>query len=412
MSNMPKFPSTSSASRYLTDEQVAQFAKELEAIRDDAMAKVGQEDADYIRGVYNQVRYSEIAGRTLLGTLGWLPPAWLAGVALLSFSKIVDNMELGHNVMHGQFDWMNDPAFNGANFEWDNACAGPLWRHYHNYMHHTYTNVLGKDHDIGYNLVRMHEDQPWAPSDLFNLPKTAALALLFQWAVGYHDIQVSVDEYADDPKLKEIMTDKTHAMFKKMGRQIAKDYVFFPAISTVNAIPTFFGNMAANVNRNVWSFAVIFCGHFTADAEMFEDNVENETRGEWYIRQIKGSSNISGGKIMHFMSGNLSHQIEHHLFPDMPSNRYAEVAPKVKALCEKYGINYNTGNFGKQFSEVMFRIAKYSVPTKQDFVDWKNRTTPRRKYEQTPARNFQKNFKTIGMNLLPNFVKRPLRYLS
>ena len=179
MSNMPKFPAETSRSRYLTQEQTQQFAKELEALRDEMMAKVGEEDANYIRSVARKVRNSEIAGRTLLGTLGWLPPAWLAGVALLSFSKIVDNMELGHNVMHGQYDFMNDPKFSGANFEWDNACAAPLWKHYHNYMHHTYTNILGKDHDVGYNLVRMDEKQPWAPSDLFNLPKTAALALLF-----------------------------------------------------------------------------------------------------------------------------------------------------------------------------------------------------------------------------------------
>jgi len=201
MSVMPQMPATMSRSVHLTDRQVEAFAQELNQLRDQILAKVGEEDANYIRSVQRKVRNSEIAGRTLLGTLGWLPPAWLAGTALLSFSKIVDNMELGHNVMHGQYYFMNDPKFSGANFEWDNACAGPLWKHYHNYMHHTYTNILGKDHDVGYNLVRMDEKQPWAPSDLFNLPKTAALALLFEWAVGYHDIQVAVDEYKDDPQL-------------------------------------------------------------------------------------------------------------------------------------------------------------------------------------------------------------------
>ena len=41
-------------------------------------------------------------------------------------------------------------------------------------------------------------------------------------------------------------------------------------------------------------------------------------------------------KAMHLMTGNLSHQIEHHLFPDLPSNRYAEIAPRVEALFDKY----------------------------------------------------------------------------
>ena len=401
MSVMPQMPAKMSRSVHLTDRQVEAFAQELNQLRDQIFAKVGEEDANYIRSVQRKVRNSEIAGRTLLGTLGWLPPAWLAGTVLLSFSKIVDNMELGHNVMHGQYDFMNDPKFSGANFEWDNACAAPLWKHYHNYMHHTYTNIMGKDHDVGYNLVRMDEKQPWAPSDLFNLPKTLALALLFQWAVGYHDIQVAVDEYKDDPELESIMKSKLSAMYKKMGRQVVKDYVFFPAISTVNFIPALTGNMTANVARNVWSFMIIFCGHFTADAEMFEDNLENETRGEWYIRQIKGSSNISGGKFFHFMTGNLSHQIEHHVFPDMPSLRYQEFAPQLKALCEKYGINYNTGNLAKQFSEVLIRIGKFSVPSK---ADWKQHQTAKikhkyRKYAQAPGRNLKKAFAIAGIKI-------------
>ena len=413
MSNMPKFPAETSRSRYLTQEQTQQFAKELEALRDNIMAKVGEEDANYIRSVARKVRNSEIAGRTLLGTLGWLPPAWLAGVALLSFSKIVDNMELGHNVMHGQFDFMNDPNFSGANFEWDNACAGPLWKHYHNYMHHTYTNILGKDHDVGYNLVRMSPEQAWGPSDLFNLPKTVALALLFQWAVGYHDIQVSVDEYKDDPQLNQIMKSKTRTMLKKMGRQVVKDYVFFPAISTVNFIPAFTGNLTANVARNVWSWGIIFCGHFTAEAEMFENNIENETRGEWYIRQIKGSSNITGGKFFHFMTGNLSHQIEHHVFPDMSSLRYQELAPQLKSLCEKYGINYNTGSLSKQLTEVMIRIAKYSVPSKKDLQEYRQAKIEHkeRQYQIEPAKLF---FKGMGLGLkdaIPNFIKNPIKFM-
>ena len=85
------------------------------------------------------------------------------------------------------------------------------------------------------------------------------------------------------------------------------------------------------------------CGHFPEGVETFERKSipDNETRGEWYLRQMLGSANISGSKAMHLMSGNLSHQIEHHLFPDLPSNRYAEIAPKVQALFEKYDLNYH-----------------------------------------------------------------------
>ena len=148
-----------------------------------------------------------------------------------------------------------------------------------------------------------------------------------------------------------------------MVRPVVKDYVFFPLIAGPNALPVFAGNAVANVIRSLWSSAVIFNGHFTEDAETFEpDNTENETKAEWYLRQIRGSSNFTGTEWLHILSGNLSHQIEHHLFPDMPANRYAEVAPKIKALCQEYGIHYNEASFMKQFWSVWVRLAVCSLP--------------------------------------------------
>ena len=89
-------------------------------------------------------------------------------MARLSLSKILDNMEIGHNVMHGQYDWMGDPGLNSRMYEWDNVCPSDQWKYSHNYIHHTYTNILGKDRDIGYGILRMDEDQPWQPYYLGN----------------------------------------------------------------------------------------------------------------------------------------------------------------------------------------------------------------------------------------------------
>jgi fatty acid desaturase len=94
--------------------------------------------------------------------LGFLPPMWLAGVAALAVSKILDNMEIGHNVMHGQYDWMGDPALTPRSSSGTRG-AGVHWKHSHNYLHHTYTNIVGKDRDIGYGILRMTEEQPGAP---------------------------------------------------------------------------------------------------------------------------------------------------------------------------------------------------------------------------------------------------------
>ena len=119
----------------------------------------------------------------------------------------------------------------------------------------------------------------------------------------------------------------------------------------------------ANAIRNVWAFMIIFCGHFPDGAEHFtKEDVANETRGQWYARQLRGSANLAGGRLLDLMSGNLSYQIEHHAYPDMPSNRYTEIAPRVKALCEEHGITYTTGSLARQFGQVVRTITKLALP--------------------------------------------------
>ncbi|WP_419716479.1 fatty acid desaturase family protein [Acinetobacter bereziniae] len=351
-----------SKSKHLNPEQTAEFGRRVDEIRREVVESLGEQDAKYIYKIRNFVRYSEIASRGMLMFGGWIPPVWVIGTGLLGISKIVENMELGHNVMHGQFDWLNDPSLNGANYDWDTMATGDDWKYTHNYVHHTYTNIVGKDHDVGYGLLRVSESQKWEPRFLFNIPLAIQLMVFFEWYVGVQNLHLEDALVYKTKTWKQVWADATKFR-KKARRQILKDYVFFPLIAGPNALPVLAGNAIANVIRSLWSSAVIFNGHFTEDAETFEaDNVENETRAEWYLRQIRGSSNFTGTDWLHILSGNLSHQIEHHLFPDMPANRYAEVAPKIKALCAEYDINYNEANFFKQFGSVWVRLARCSLP--------------------------------------------------
>ena len=109
--------------------------------------------------------------------------------------------------------------------------------------------------------------------------------------------------------------------------------------------------MTANLIRNVWSYMIIFCGHFPEDVQEFSiEETKAETRGQWYFRQVLGSANLTGGKLFHILSGNLSFQIEHHLFPDIPAHRHAEIAPEVQEICRRYGVPYNKGPLPQQFA--------------------------------------------------------------
>lgn len=348
-------------SRSLTPAELDKLAAELDAIRQQTLSDLGEADAKYIRRIVASVRYTAMAGRGLL-FLGWFPPAWLAGTGLLAVAKILENMELAHNVMHGQYDWMNEPTLNGQRYEWDTVGTSDNWRKTHNFKHHTYTNVQGMDDDVGYGLLRIFPEQRWHPFYLGQPLYALMLALLFQWGVAIQDLEIG--RYLKGKMSKSEFEQRWQPVKQKITRQLFRDYVFFPVIAGPAFLPVLLGNLTANGLRNLWTFSIIFCGHFTEDAEIFPKSVvKDESRGHWYYRQIRGSSNLSGGKLLHLLSGNLSHQIEHHLFPDIPAHRYAEIAPKVRDICERYGIHYNTGRFSKQFGQVLWRILRHSLPS-------------------------------------------------
>ena len=336
------------------------MAAELDQLRKDTLAKVGQEDRAYIERIIQWVRYSEAAGRGLL-MLGWLPPFWLLGTASLSLSKILENMELGHNVMHGQYDWMREAELNGQKYDWDNVCPGDQWRHSHNFMHHTYTNIVGKDRDVGYGILRLFPDQPWYPAALAQPLYALILALAFEWGVALHDLEFE-KIFKGEKTVAQLLTE-LKPIGAKVKRQVLKDYVVFPLLAGPSFLPVLLGNFSANIVRNLWAFTIIFCGHFTEEVETFPvESLAQESRGQWYRRQILGSSNIEGGPWFHILSGNLSHQIEHHLFPDVPAWRYAEMAPRVKAIARKYGLRYHSGSLGQQVLAAGRRILRYALP--------------------------------------------------
>ena len=361
MANPTFTPSKStSAAAHLTDEQVEALGAELDAIRAEVVGSLGEADAHYIRKVIAVQRYLEMGGRGAL-IFSLFPPAWLAGTAALSVAKILDNMEIGHNVLHGQWDWMRDPKIHSTTWEWDHATPAKSWKQSHNYEHHTFTNVRGKDRDLGYSVMRVTPEQEWKPGDLIQPLTNLGLSLIFEWGIALYDLEV--DRVQDGTKSKEQFKAELKGLWRKARRQLAKDYVLFPLLSGPGFLHTAAANLTANVVRNVWSHAVIFCGHFPDGTETFEEErLEGETKGQWYVRQMLGSANLTGGPLFHIMTGNLSHQIEHHLFPDVPSNRYAEIAPKVREICERYGLPYTAGSLPKQYSKVLRKIARLAFP--------------------------------------------------
>jgi NADPH-dependent stearoyl-CoA 9-desaturase len=406
----------------LTQEQIEELGREFDAIHDEVYSELGERDSNYIRRTIKLHRRLVLAARAmLLGSR--YRPLWLGGTAALSVAKILENMEIGHNVMHGQWDWMNDPDINSQNWDWDTASPADAWRHSHNYEHHTFTNIRGKDRDLGYEIMRIDPHQKWHPVYLLQPLYNLVLMGFFEWGVALHDL--NFDAIHSGEKSKAKVGKELKAIGVKARKQIVKDYIAFPLLSGAAAAlaavlrrsssgqpgsassgrglfsakressspgrgllsakqessspgrkesgssssarssfeATLAANFTANIVRNVWAYSIIFCGHFPDQTYTFSQaEVEHETRGGWYVRQLLGSANIDGGPLFHLLAGNLSFQVEHHLYPDMPSSRYAEIAPRVREICRRYGLPYNIGPLSKQLGTVHRTILRLAFP--------------------------------------------------
>lgn len=345
---------------HLNQADLEQLAAELEAIRRDVEDSRGAKDRAYIRRAIAFQRVLDLAARLVIaGTSGRV--GWAVGTATLALAKSIENMELAHNIGHGQWDWMNDPEIHSNTWEWDMAGVSSQWRYSHNYRHHVFTNVIGVDDDLGFGVLRVTRDQEWRRSNLYQPVRNILLAVMFEWGIAAHGLH-SAHERASTPAERSA---HTHALLRKMAHQAGKDFVFFPALSLRKWRRTLLANLVANLLRNVWANVVILCGHFADGAEKFDPaTLDGETKPEWYLRQMLGTANFDAGPVLAFLSGNLCYQIEHHLFPDLPSNRYAEIAPRIRSLCAKYDLPYTTGPLVRQYLLTFRTIVKLALPNR------------------------------------------------
>jgi linoleoyl-CoA desaturase len=384
----------------LSPEQIENLALEFDAIRDRVRAELGERDRRYIESMIEMHRRLGAIARALLLASNFRP-VQVAGASALSAAKILENMEIGHNVLHGQWDWMNDPRIHSSTWDWDTASTAEAWKHSHNYIHHTFTNIRGKDKDLGYEIMRIDPEQPWHPVYLFQPLYNLLLAAFFEWGVAVHDLDF--EAIRKGTKSKAQVKRELAGIREKAKSQVVKDYIAWPLLSglatagtelALEAIAdrrdagrrrrrgglagsvrraldkgaraygaTAKANATANVARNLWAYAIIFCGHFPDQTYTFsEEEVADESPGAWYVRQLVGAANIEGSPMFHVASGNLGYQVEHHLFPDLPSTRYAEIAPQVKDVCARYGLPYNSGPFSQQLGMVQRTILRLAFP--------------------------------------------------
>jgi linoleoyl-CoA desaturase len=343
-----------------SDATLEDIAREFDAIHRDVREDLGERDVAYIRRMIATQRGLDAGGRVLL-LVARFPPALLAGTALLAAAKTLENIEIGHSVVHGQWDWMGDPQIHSSTWAWDAVWTSHSWKRSHNYRHHTFTNVIGLDRDLGYSSLRVMPEQSWKPIYLLQPLYFLAIGALFEWAIALYDLEL--DEVRAGKREWAEARSEFAAFIRKAARQVAKDYVLLPLAARRSRRRALAGAVLANVARSVWTQTVVYCGHIPGGPQTFTvEEYENESKGGRYVRQLTGSCNIEGGPIFNVMSGHLGFQIEHHLFPALPTNRYPEISKRVRSVCERYGLPYATGSLSHQYGAVVKKVLRLAFP--------------------------------------------------
>lgn len=361
--------------KWISDEErLRKFGEAIDAIRTKIEAKIGKEDVDYIKRVDRFSRAMEVAGRTLLH-FSFEPITWTMGVIALWLHKQLQATEIGHTALHGAFDGLEDAdRYQSEKFAWDVPIDEESWRYGHNIRHHQFTNITGKDPDIHFGPIRLNENTPHQTINYFQLPIMAAVATNFGFAMNMHFTGM-VDYYTGNGREKEFdfIKDRSRKTaievhrkaFRKWVPYYAKNYVLFPLLAGPGFLKVLAGNIAAEVMRDLYSAATIYCGHVGEDVKDYPEGTKARNRGEWYAMQVESANNFDVPLPVSMLCGALDLQIEHHMFPKFPTNRLREAAPEVKAVCEEYGINYKADTWPRTLKKVVSRLWQLSFPDRK-----------------------------------------------
>lgn len=360
-------------SKNWTSQKFEAFASEISAVGEEARSKIGPQDVDYLKKMSRISRLAEAIGRGLIH-VSLDPFTWSTGVFALWIHHQLDTTEIGHSALHGCWDGLKGAEeFYSPSFKWNAPVDEESWKREHNILHHQYTNVIGRDPDLNYGSLRVTDQTTWKPYHLIQVLQFFWTAPMFLWVIGtYATGLTDLTHPAKDESYADILPDKkpktllraAYRSTKKMVPYSLYNFGFWPALAGPLWWKVLFGNLTADMLRNIYTCATIYAGHFGDDLKYYKKDFRPKGRGEWYKAQIEAAHDYDVPHLMSLLCGALDFQIEHHLFPKLPPNRLREIAPKIEEICKRYGVHYNKARWGKNLTAALQRLAKMSFPVK------------------------------------------------
>jgi fatty acid desaturase len=338
--------------------------RELRALRNEAVADTGPADLAHLRKLELWGRLCTAAGYAT----AWGLPNPLS-MLLLSTGSMARWTIVAHHITHKAMDRVpGAPArLTSAGFakgrrrllDWFDWLDPEAWSHEHNVLHHAYTNEVADPDLVEQNLEGLRTSSLPQAVKLLVLAASAAT-----WKITYYapntlqvlqrkrrrkagDGSTQRDEargtettlQAFDPRTAEGREVWRKAVLPyALGRFVALPAAF-AALGPLAVTSVFLNSLGAELLTNLHTFAIITPNHAGDDLKRFSTPPRH--RKEWFARQVLSSANCAtGGDLNDFLHGFLNYQIEHHLFPDLSPRQYQRLQPRVKAVCEKYGVPY------------------------------------------------------------------------
>lgn len=351
---------------------------ELDELYQATRAQIGAADLEHIRRVAAYSRRIKSRSRELLKD-GRTPGSFKRGVQLYMLHVLLEFSELGHNILHGSYDHLPDCGeLHSDRWTWDFVADVDEWKVMHHQNHHPFTNIVGKDHDLGYSFLRLLPGQSWWGH---HAAQPLLVASLMAFHLHYFTLYTAIS--AARVQGRPWLRWQTFARSAQhIRRYVTREYVREPLRAGSRFLRVLAGNYAGTALGYGFTAFLLLLEHHAENVALFDDPGASESAGDYYRRQILGTTNFTPSPTLdaalqqlleqevpfenrppfEIFYGGLSTHLEHHLFPDLPCNRQRQIAPQVAEICARHGLPYNVVPFDEWVPSMLRSLVVLGAP--------------------------------------------------
>lgn len=353
------------------------LAGELQALYDETRAAMGDADLEHIRAV---TAYGQAINARRLELLRDGGRHALARATVLEMLyRLLQFSELGHNILHGSYDDLpGNGDYHSDRYRWDFNVDPAQWKIMHHEGHHPHTNIVGKDHDLGYSVLRGQAAQDWFGHHTIQLGLFTAVSPFFTQLAPF--LIANITRQVEGTRFWSRHT--LQAPLRIALSDTRRRLITEPTAMGPRFLPAMVANHVGGVLGYLAVLFLVAIEHHAGETEVFADPGPDESRDDYYRRQVRSTRNFERSAKLdaalqrildeevpyanrpdfRIFYGGLDTHIEHHLFPDLPPNRQREVAPRVQEIVARYGLPYHVTPLGETAALMVKALTGLSIP--------------------------------------------------